>query len=385
MKILMFISRYGPSVQTSGPAISVRETVETLADEHDIAIVSRDGPGGGRPDDFPVNRWGQLGPARIFYADKHWRRFDRIVNLLREERPDLIYINSYFDHRANSLPLLALRFLPGLNPAVLLAPRGEMAQSALRIKKFKKSVYRSVSSAMGLHRGITLHASGPEDGNDIAEEFEGYPMGEALDIGIAPPPIDVACERDAANRLRLVFMGRINPMKNIDYALDVLALCKEAVQFDIIGPVVDPDYRDLCEAKRKALPDNIDAQFLDPVPHDRVFAELAARDLLFMPSRAENFCHAIHESLSVGTPVLVSERTNWTPYLGKDLSWVIAAHEGPAAIAKKIDALARESVQTRQARRLRLLADNPAQRVREKAIADTKRLFKETLERHRAA
>ena len=384
MKILMFISRYGPTVATSGPALSVREMVEALADGNEIAIVSRAGGASGRPDDFAVNQWGQMGPARIFYADRHWRKFGRIVQILREERPDIVYINSFFDHRSSLLPLALLRAMPDINPAIMVAPRGEMARSALAIKAGRKRFYRGVSRLLGLHEKASFHASGPQDHLDIAAEFPGAPIGSALDIGMAPPSPPPP-HHDGSNALRLVFLGRINPMKNIDLALDILARCKEPVTFDMIGPVDDPDYMAVCERKRAALPGNVDARFIDPVPHDKVLSELAGRDLLFMPSRGENFCHAIHESLCVGTPVLISERTNWTPFLGADLSWALDLSDGPDVFAEKIDALAREGVDARRARRAAILADNPASKLREAAMRDTRRLFIEALERHRAA
>lgn len=384
MKILMFISRYGPTVATSGPALSVRETVEALAQEHDVAIVARAGSYNGCPEGFPTNRWEQMDDARIFYADRHWRRIDRIVKILREEQPDLVYINSFFDHRSSLLPLALMRAMPGMDPAIMIAPRGEMSGSALAISSGRKRIYRETARLLGLHKHASFHAAGPQDQIDIENAFPGAPIGSALDIGISPPSVPPP-HHDGSNALRLVFLGRINPMKNVDLALDILARCKEPVTFDIIGPEDGADYMAICEAKRAALPANVDARFLGHVPHEKVLGELSSRDLLFMPSRGENFCHAIHEALCVGTPVLISERTNWTPFLGADLSWALKLSDGLDGFAAKIDELAREGLHTRRARRAAILANNPAVKARDAAKRDTRRLFREALERHRAA
>lgn len=384
MKILMFISRYGPTVATSGPALSVREMVHALAQEHDVAIIARAGSYNGCPDGFPTNSWQPMDGARIFYADRHWRQVGSIARILREERPDLVYINSFFDHRSSLLPLSLMRAMPGLDPAIMIAPRGEMSSHALQISKGRKRAYRAAARVLGLHRNASFHAAGKQDRIHIEQAFPQAPIGTALDIGIAPPE-PPPLHRDGSNALRLVFLGRINPMKNVDVALDILARCKEPVTFDIIGPEDGADYMAVCEAKRAALPPNVDARFLGPVPHDKVLSELAGRDLLFMPSRDENFCHAIHESLCVGTPVLISDRTNWAPFFGADLSWSLKLTDGMDLFAAKIDELAREGVDTRNARRVAILADNPAVKAREAAKRDTRRLFEEALERHRAA
>ena len=302
---------------------------------------------------------------------------------MRDERPDLVYINSFFDHRSSLLPLTLLRMMPGLDPAIMVAPRGEMAASALAISKWRKRAYRDVARAFGLHDKAVFHASGDNDFDDICDEFPNAFVGKAQDIGMMPPATPTR-PIDRSNKLRLVFLGRINPMKNIVFALEALALCREPVHFDMIGPTDDHEYRAICEEYRKALPENVSAAFRDPVPHDRVLAELSERDLLFMPSLGENFCHAVNEALCVGTPVLISERTNWTPYLGEDLSWALHLGGGPQAFAAKIDELARESIEVRHARRARILANNPATIVRDEAIRDTRRLFADVLERHQA-
>jgi glycosyltransferase involved in cell wall biosynthesis len=44
---------------------------------------------------------------------------------------------------------------------------------------------------------------------------------------------------------------------------------------------------------------------------DDVPGTFAQYDLFAFPSRGENFGHVVLESLSVGTPVLVSDRTPW--------------------------------------------------------------------------
>jgi glycosyltransferase involved in cell wall biosynthesis len=66
---------------------------------------------------------------------------------------------------------------------------------------------------------------------------------------------------------------------------------------------------------------------------------MARQELMFMPSRSENFGHAIFEALCAGTPVLIGDRTPW-----QDLEAAKAGFDiplpNPAALAAAIDRLA---------------------------------------------
>ena len=59
------------------------------------------------------------------------------------------------------------------------------------------------------------------------------------------------------------------------------------------------------------LPKNISVSVHDQVPHERVRSVFAEHDLFAFPSLGENFGHVILESLSAGTPVLLSDQTPW--------------------------------------------------------------------------
>ena len=39
--------------------------------------------------------------------------------------------------------------------------------------------------------------------------------------------------------------------------------------------------------------------------------KLREADIMFLPTRGENFGHAIYESLVIGTPVIISDQTPW--------------------------------------------------------------------------
>lgn len=61
-----------------------------------------------------------------------------------------------------------------------------------------------------------------------------------------------------------------------------------------------------------ALPAHIEATYCGPRTPSEVPALMREHDLFFFPTLGENYGHVIIESLSAGTPVLISDQTPWT-------------------------------------------------------------------------
>jgi glycosyltransferase involved in cell wall biosynthesis len=66
---------------------------------------------------------------------------------------------------------------------------------------------------------------------------------------------------------------------------------------------------------------------------------MAKQELMFMPSRSENFGHAIFEALCAGTPVLIGDRTPWQELEATKAGFDVPL-PNPAALAAAIDRLA---------------------------------------------
>jgi glycosyltransferase involved in cell wall biosynthesis len=121
--------------------------------------------------------------------------------------------------------------------------------------------------------------------------------------------------------LRLVFLSRIVPMKNLDFALRVLSKVSVSVSFHIFGPIEDESYWKVCETFIADLPPNVVVRYEKEVNHAEVLTILEAHDLFFLPTRGENYGHVIMESLSVGTPVLIADTTPWRNLEQAGVGW----------------------------------------------------------------
>ena len=341
-KILCSIAYYLPGYKSGGPVRTISNLVERLGDEFDFYIVTSDRD---CADDRPypgvtVNAWNRAGKALVYYMPAKGLVFSKLSRLIRKSECDIIYFNSFFNPGFTILPLLARKL--GLLPdaPVILAPRGEFSKGALKIKWLKKKIFIALSRVIGLYDHINWQASSAYEKKDIQSI-----MGKRAENIVVAPDLTVCEDLSAPGKaggktgscLKIVFLSRITPMKNLDYAVNVLAKVKTPVMFTIAGPVDDKPYWDLCRSLIRNLPGNITVNYMGSVAHEKVHDVLSENDLFFLPTRGENFGHVILESLSAGTPVLVSDQSPWRSLEQKGVGWDLPL-EDEEAFVKRIEA-----------------------------------------------
>jgi glycosyltransferase involved in cell wall biosynthesis len=155
-------------------------------------------------------------------------------------------------------------------------------------------------------------------------------------VGDSEATLSPSQPRTKEEPLRACFLSRISPKKNLDFALRVLSKVRSDVVFTIYGPKEDIAYCQACEALIAALPSNIHVVDGGEVHPNNVKARLAEQDLFFLPTRGENYGHVIHEALSAGLPVLISDQTPWQDLEERGVGWALAL-EDENEFAKQID------------------------------------------------
>ena len=202
----------------------------------------------------------------------------------------------------------------------LLSPRGEFGVGALSLKSSKKRAFLEAARRLRLWRGVTLHATSEAEARDMAAGLPGVsPIVVAPNIRLPIDAASFAASPDGA--LRLTFVGRIVPVKQLDYALNVLSRVRSRVNFEIYGPAEDVAYWKGCQELIANLPHNIRVHWHGETSNDGVVAAMATTDLFFLPTAGENFGHAIFEALSTGVPVLISDQTPWRHLAAANAGW----------------------------------------------------------------
>lgn len=328
-RVLIFVRYYLPAYKCGGPVRTIANMVDHLGDQLDLNIVAWDHDSF-ETCSFPnvaVDSWNRVGAASVFYAAPDFLTYANVSKLLRETPHDVLYLNSFFDPRFTALPLIVNRLQKGATKPVVLAPRGEFSPGALAIRRWKKKLYLSLSRAVGLYRGVTWQASSAHEADDIRRTLGS--LAERIVVAPNLPavvihPEAVTCKRKKSegDPVRVVFISRVSPKKNLAFALSVLCAARVPVVFDVYGLVDDDRYWDRCQLAAADLPPHVVFNYRGIVEHDKVHSTFEDYDLFFLPTMGENFGHVIQESLSAGTPVLVSDQTPWRDLDEAGVGWV---------------------------------------------------------------
>src|SRR5262249_11050824 len=111
-------------------------------------------------------------------------------------------------------------------------------------------------------------------------------------------------------KLRLLFMGRLHPIKGIEALLKAVALLEFPVDLSICG-TGSKEYSDSLKRLCGSLNLAERVHFRGEVLADEKARAFRDADLCVIPSFAENFGMTVAESLASGVPVVVSRYTPW--------------------------------------------------------------------------
>jgi glycosyltransferase involved in cell wall biosynthesis len=328
--VLTFINNYLPGYKAGGIPRSMINLVENVSDAVDFRIVTRDRDLG---DNIPYNTinsdlWNQVGSASVFYLSPQTSSLSNIKNLILSTKHDVLYLNSFFDSFTIKVLLIRKFGRIPFNP-VIVAPRGEFSSAALKIKPLRKLFFIQLIRFIRLYSNVTWHASSEFEGIDIKRRMK---IGEsfihnAMDLPTKLIPIKLySSSSDSAslfNGLKVVFVSRIARVKNLEYALQILSKITANVLFDIYGPLEDLKYWIVCQDLIIRLPGNIKVNYKGMIHPSQVTEVFSYYDLFLFPSGSENYGHVIAESLTSGTPVLISNNTPWKNLQNNGFGWDI--------------------------------------------------------------
>lgn len=323
MTILIFIDWFKPAYKAGGPVQSISNLVSRFSTEVDFKIVTSDRDlGETKPfENVRLNQWVTGDGCDVIYLSPENQTTDHYKKLIQETGCDIIYINSIFSKNFAILPLM---HCTKLNIKTILAPRGMLGEGALAQGKLKKKLFLRLFKIKGIHKKVIWHATAVEEEVEIKSVF-----GERVEIRRASnfPSLNMNENLDRikkTGRVRLFFMSRVSPKKNLKFALQVLSKVKGEIQFDIIGPIDDGQYWEQCQSTIDRLPNNISVNYIGSIKHDQISEVLKPYHFFFLPTKNENFGHVIIEALSNACPVILSDQTPWKNLSTAQVGWDIS-------------------------------------------------------------
>lgn len=249
-----------------------------------------------------------------YSEDRHKVKFlDSKVGFIREgtmilKDSNIIQFSSIFF--PPTLPLLIVAL--GSNKKIIISPRGELYPAALGINPFQKKVWLRIIKSF--QHKIFFHAT-----NEYEREIIGKQFPNAAGLEVIPNYIELP-QRINIEVItnQLLFIGRINPIKNIDVLLNSVAIIKRKYNKNIrlsIAGEARLDYEKGYFMQLKKLIIKLDLQsnvtFLGHIDKEEKQKYIASSFALILPSKSENFGNVVIEALAQGTPVIASRNTPW--------------------------------------------------------------------------
>ena len=325
--VLIASDWFAPGFRAGGPIRSVLNLAELICDTADVRVLSacRDL---GEAEPYPgvaVNEWCLYRAGVCVFYGTFVGRLLGFRSVVRKQPPRAIYLNSMFSFPGTLWPLWLARNLPDAT-RVVLAPRGMLKPSALNRKAWKKRPLLKLLRWSGLMRRVIFHATSEDELQEIEREFPG---AKAVLIPNVPlRPLDQLPARPPADGvLRLCLVGRVHPIKNVHLAIEALAGFSGVCELTIVGPEEDLAYTEHCRKLAAVLPTGVTVRFAGALQEARIRELLIRADAMILPTQGENFGHAIFESLGVGTPVIISDRTIWRGLQEQQAGWDLPLEE----------------------------------------------------------
>ncbi|NML19596.1 glycosyltransferase [Pseudoflavitalea sp. G-6-1-2] len=321
--ILLFTDWYEPGFKAGGPIRSCSNFVNQMKEAYQIYVLTTDRdlndnePYSGIAADTWIE---QENGVKIYYCSPAKLNWKDLHSRINEVEADFIYLNSMFSRFFTIYPLLMNKF-NNYKGKVVLSPRGMLKQSALQFKSPKKKVFLSLFKTLGLHKKVHFHATDDTEQEDIARRFGTAVSSSMIPnfpayVGNYPGSIE-----KSKGELKMIFIGRLHPIKNLDFLLKLLPEARRNISLTIIGNEEYAAYVEDCKKIIAAYPPNIQVVFEGEIPNQQLPARLAQHHIFVSPTRGENFGHAIFEALKAGRPVLISDQTPWKGLQSLKVGW----------------------------------------------------------------
>lgn len=329
-KICIPIGGYFPSPNSGGPAVSVENFCELLGEEYSCYIITNTKKGKKEAEkEGLLERWNVRGKAKVYYFQQNHMKWHYIKDVMEDIEPDVLYLQSLFNAKF-TIPCLVCAKKMGI--PVILAPRGELHPEALD-KKYKKVPYLICLKIFGLIRNTYYQATSVAEKNFICQKLRANDHRVKLVKNIPTFKVNRIQRKKEKGILKLAYIARISEHKNLDMALRCLGKVKGNVEYHIYGVIEDEGYWEICRREIQRLPSNIKVEYHGGFLHDEITDIFQTVHGMFLPTRHENFGHAIVEAMFNSCPVIISNQTPWVDLNEKKVGWVCELHHEEEFVA----------------------------------------------------
>lgn len=314
MKVLHIIPAFYPATYYGGPVYSTYGSCNALAriPEVELRVLTTDSAGPNyqdrvKVDSFPTSF---ADGYKVYYCQR-WLGADISPGLLLRlfsmiQWADVIHLTGVYS--PPTIPTLLVCRL--LKKPVLWSPRGALQRWDGSTNKLAKKIWEKICNLLCDVNLSVLHFTTKEEQEGSAGRIKNVnsvviPNG----VGISSAPALREWRPDG--KLRLLYLGRLHPIKGIENLLHAMQNLERDISLSIYGDG-DPDYKKSLESltTRLALQDRV--RFNGRIHGELKTACFNEADVCVVPSFTENFGMVIAEALAHGVPVIASKGAPWS-------------------------------------------------------------------------
>lgn len=309
-KIAIFIGGYLPAKKYGGPVTSISNLVDNLGEIFEFYIISNDH----EFNDYTrlpsiVDGWNKVGKAKVLYIKEKEYLKNNFRSILKEINAECVYLSSVFYYKMN---FPAIRAAKSLGIPVILAPRGEICDGALSIKKDKKKLFLAYENVIGIFKDVFFHVTSEEEFMAVKRIFC-TDDSKIFSLPNMPCAIHfVEDKQKQENTLSIIYLSRIVEKKNLLFAIRQINKCKANIVFDIYGPIEDENYWEQCKHEIEQAPQNVSISYKGALSPGESINAFQNHDVFLFPTLSENYGHVIVEAITSGCSVILSKGT--TPW-----------------------------------------------------------------------
>jgi glycosyltransferase involved in cell wall biosynthesis len=320
MKILHVTPSYYPSLVYGGPTVSTNNLCKALAETHEVFVITTTANGDVELDverkkvqhvnNVPVIYFPRIVKGHVHFSPsllKHlWRNAGKY---------EVIHIHSWW----NLVSVLSAFVCYFIGKKYIISPRGTLSDFSIKGSRVRRLMLSFCKAT--IFKKAVFHVTSAKEMDEVKK------IGITSEVSIIPNIISLGYlnmqHQDSSEIFRLIFLGRIHPVKNLELLFDALAKLPFKFQLQIIGSGEKTYIEKLKDILNQKSISQQCKWLGDIYDDERKQHFLQQSDCLVVLSKTENFSNVIIEALNVGTPVLVAKDVGLKDFiLDNDLGWV---------------------------------------------------------------
>jgi glycosyltransferase involved in cell wall biosynthesis len=276
----------------------------------EVRVLTTDTDGIGRNLEVANDRDVAVDGLQVRYCHKLFRN-SVSVDLLRVlgeyvAWADIVHLIAVYSFP--TFPTLA--YCRRLRKPLVWSPRGSLQRWEGSTRRGTKFVWERVCRMLAAKERVVLHTTSEEEARQSHARF--CDLRAVLIHNGVELPEDVR-RTEPADQLRIMYLGRLHPIKGIENLLDACKLMEadaDPWRLKIAGSG-EGDYPNFLKAKVEKLGLQAQVEFTGEVSGDEKENLFAESDVVVAPSYVENFGMVIAEALAHEVPVIAGRGTPW--------------------------------------------------------------------------